>query len=110
MRYKRVLRRGERLVGSNLKRCYLLALEIHRVHHPLFNFLIRPKSPRLTQQLIHECGLAVIDVRNDGDVANVLIKTFSFVGQAHRLPKQVTATGAVALQQMRNAKYAQFSS
>jgi len=43
----------------------------------------------------------VIDVRNDGDVANVLIKTFSFVGQAHRLPKQVTATGAVALQQIR---------
>src|SRR6266446_1504638 len=50
----------------------LLALEIHRVHHPLLDFLIRPKSPRLPQQLVDQGSLAVVYVRNDGDVTDVL--------------------------------------
>ena len=71
MRYKRVLRRGERLVGSNLKRCYLLALEIHRVHHPLLDFLIGAKSSGLPQQLIDQGSLAVVYMRNDGNVTDL---------------------------------------
>src|SRR5437899_2323248 len=50
----------------------LLALKIHRVHHPSLDFLIRPKSPRLAQELIDQGGLAVVYVRNDGDVTDVL--------------------------------------
>src|SRR5713101_5960748 len=63
----------------------LLALEIHRVHHPLLDFLIRPKSPRLTQELIHECGLAVIDVRNDGDVTDIFHGACSGARRSRRI-------------------------
>src|SRR5882724_1036340 len=49
----------------------LLALEIHRVHHPLLDLLIRPKSPRLPQELIDQGGLAVVYVRNDGNVTDL---------------------------------------
>ena len=50
------------------------ALEIHRIHHPLLDFLIRAEGAGLPQQLINERGLAVIDVRNDGDVADFIHK------------------------------------
>ena len=50
----------------------LLALEIHRVHHPLLDLLIGTEGAGLPQQLIDERGLAVIDVRNDGDVTNLI--------------------------------------
>src|SRR5438132_9953454 len=86
MRYKRVLRRGERLVGSNLKRCYLLALEIHRVHHPLFNFLIRPKSSGPAQELIDQGSLAVVDVRDNGDVADLFHERVPGRGGARNMP------------------------
>src|SRR6266403_3705336 len=49
----------------------LLALEIHRVHHALLDLLIRPKSPRLPQELIDQGGLAVVYVRNDGNVTDL---------------------------------------
>ena len=48
------------------------ALEIHRIHHALLNLLIGAKRSRLAQQLIDQRGLAVIDVRNDGDVTNLI--------------------------------------
>ena len=86
MRYKRVLRRGEKLVGSNLKRCYLLALEIHRVHHPLLDFLIRPESPRLPQELIDQGSLAVVYVRNDGDVTDLFHERVPGRGGARNMP------------------------
>src|SRR5438309_4349630 len=50
----------------------LLALEIHRVHHPLLDFLIRAKSSGLAQELIDQGSLAVVYMRNDGDVTDVL--------------------------------------
>jgi hypothetical protein len=34
--------------------------------------LARVERPGLPQQLIHESGLAVIDVRDDGDIAKFL--------------------------------------
>src|SRR5262249_52528683 len=50
----------------------LLALEIHRIHHPLLDFLIGAKRSGLEQQLINEGRFAVIDVRDYGDVANLI--------------------------------------
>ena len=62
-----------------LKSCVLrangdsfFALEIHRIHHALFNLLIGAKRARLAQQLIDQRGLAVIDVRNDGDITDFI--------------------------------------
>ena len=48
------------------------ALEIHRIHHALLDFLVGAEGARLTQQLIDQRGLAVIDVRNDGDVTDFI--------------------------------------
>src|SRR5213078_1139275 len=62
-----------------LKSCILrtnrdsfFALEIHRIHHALLDFLIGAKRPRLAQQLIDQRSLAVIDVRNDGDITDLI--------------------------------------
>ncbi len=49
----------------------LLALEVHGVHDALLDLLIGPEGARLAQELIDERGLAVIDVGDDGDVANM---------------------------------------
>ena len=59
-----------RILGANGDS--LFTLEIHRIHHALFDVLVRTKRPRLAQQLIHERCLAVIDVRNNGDVTNLI--------------------------------------
>ena len=47
-------------------------LEIHRIHYALCDLLIGAKRPRLAQQLIHKRRLAVIDVRNDGDITDLI--------------------------------------
>ncbi len=49
-----------------------LALQIIRIHDPLLQVLARIERPGLPQQLIHERGFAVIDVRDDGDIAKFL--------------------------------------
>ena len=49
-----------------------LALQIIRVHDPLLQVLARVERAGLPQQLIDQCGLAVIDVRDDGDIAKFL--------------------------------------
>ena len=49
-----------------------LAFEIHGIHHPLLGLLVGAESSGLTQQLIDKRGLAVIDVRNNGDVTNFI--------------------------------------
>ena len=48
------------------------ALEVHRIHHPFLDFLVGTKSTGLAQQLIDQCGLTVINVRNDGNVTNLV--------------------------------------
>src|SRR5207248_196268 len=48
------------------------AFEIHRIHHPLLDLLIGAEGAGLAQELIDERGLAVVDVRNDGDVTNLV--------------------------------------
>jgi hypothetical protein len=66
-------------IAAPLKSCVLranrdpfLTLEIHRIHHALFNLLIGAKRARLAQQLIDQRCLAVIDVRYDGDITNLI--------------------------------------
>ena len=49
-----------------------LALEIVGVHHPVDHLLVGAEDAALAQHGIDERGLAVIDVRDDGDVADVV--------------------------------------
>src|SRR5438552_5221385 len=48
------------------------ALEILRIHHPFLDLLIGSEGAGLAQELIDQRGLAVVDVRNDGDVTNLV--------------------------------------
>ncbi len=48
-----------------------LAFQVVRIHHPLGDVLMGGEGPRLAQKLVHQRGLAVIHVGDDGDVANV---------------------------------------
>jgi len=50
-----------------------LALLIVRVEHTLFNVLIFAKHVRRPQQTVHERGLAVVNVSDDRDVAEILL-------------------------------------
>src|SRR5437667_11609631 len=50
----------------------LFTFEVHRIHDSLLDFLVCAESSRLPQQLIDKGGLAVIDVRNDGNVADFI--------------------------------------
>ena len=46
-----------------------LLLEVVRVHHALGDVLVRGEGAGLLQQLVDQRGLAVVDVGDDGDVA-----------------------------------------
>ena len=48
-----------------------LALQIIAVHRPLADSLIVPEKTRLFEQFIHQSGLAMINVRDDRDIANI---------------------------------------
>ena len=48
-----------------------LALEVVRVHHPLLDVLVGGEGPRLLQQLVDQRGLAVVDVGDDREVAEI---------------------------------------
>ena len=47
-----------------------LLFEVVRVHHAGIDLLVVAESAGLTQQLVDERGLAVVNVGDDGDVAN----------------------------------------
>ena len=49
----------------------LLPFEVHRIEHPLGHRLTGAEGPRLPQQRVDERRLAVVDVRDDRDVADV---------------------------------------
>src|SRR6266508_4945746 len=49
----------------------LLALEVHRVEHPLGDLLVLPERARLPEHRVDERRLAVIDVGDDRDIADV---------------------------------------
>ena len=58
-----------RLLGQD--RDALLALEVARVHDPVDDGLIRPEGAGLAEHRVHERRLAVVDMGDDGDVAQV---------------------------------------
>src|ERR1039458_9972728 len=49
-----------------------LAIQLVGVHHALDVGLVGAKSAALVQHGIHQGGLSVVHVRDDGDVANTL--------------------------------------
>ena len=56
----------------------LLALEVTGVHRPLVDVLVLAEGAALPEHRVHEGGLAVVDVRHDGDVAEVgAVRVFS---------------------------------
>jgi len=59
-----------------------LAFQIVRIHRPLGDRLIVAKRPRLAEKLIDEGGLAMIDMGDDRDVANVHRAAFAARGRA----------------------------
>src|SRR5205823_13886512 len=48
----------------------LLALEVHRVHDPLRDGLVLAEEPGLPEHGIDEGRLTVVDVSDDGDIAD----------------------------------------
>ena len=51
-----------------------LALEIARVHHAVYDGLILPVNAALLQHLVDQRGLAVVDVRDDCNVTNFVLR------------------------------------
>ncbi len=47
-----------------------LPFEVVAVHHPLLQMLVSGEHARLAQELVDQRGLAVVDVGDDGDVAD----------------------------------------
>src|SRR5439155_21636350 len=48
-----------------------LLFQVVRVHHALGHFLVGAEGAALAQQLVDERGLAMVDVGDDGDVADL---------------------------------------
>ena len=59
-----------RLLGQD--RDALLALQVARIHHPVDEGLVGAERAGLAEHRVHERGLAVVDVGDDGDVAQVV--------------------------------------
>ncbi len=57
--------------GLRLDRDAALALEIHGIEHLRFHFAVRESAAQL-DETVGKRGLAVIDVRDDGKISNVL--------------------------------------
>ena len=59
-----------------------LPLDVAGVHHALGHLLIFPERAALLEHLVHEGGLAVVDVGDDGNVAQICtfhLRTPSFL-------------------------------
>src|ERR1051326_6405377 len=54
-----------------------LAFEFVGIHHPVDEFLVGAEDAALAKHLVHERRLAVVNVGDDGDIANAQI---SFLG------------------------------
>jgi hypothetical protein len=54
----------------------LFALEVGRVHHPVRNFFVGPESPRLAEHGVDQGCFAMVDVGDDGYVADVSASHF----------------------------------
>ena len=60
----------------------LLALQVHRVHDAVGHFLVGPERAGLAQHGVDEGGLAVVDVRDDRDVSQVVCLGFGARGHS----------------------------
>ena len=62
------------LEGSVLRsnRNAFFPLQIHGVHDALLHLLVGAEGARLAQQLINQGSLAVVDMRDDGDIADLI--------------------------------------
>src|SRR5258708_2084645 len=68
-----------------------LTLQWIGIHHALGDDLILAEGARLAEHLVHERGLAVIDVRNDGDVPNLhSLEIYQHRGTANKLGREAT--------------------
>ena len=61
-----------------------LALEVHRVHDPIDHDLVDPKGTGLSQHGVDQGGLAMVDVGDDGDIADVRADGFGRHGDGGR--------------------------
>src|SRR6185295_6698298 len=75
-----------------------LALDVVRVHDPLGDLLMRGEGARLLKQAVHQRGLAVVDVGNDGDVAYRALHRSGQMGRG-RLKKAVQGTRTPCFEQ-----------
>src|SRR5262245_19740174 len=57
----------------------LLTLEVHRIHDPVGDFLVGAERAGLAQHGVYQRGLAMVDVRDDRDVADVLAKGHQYL-------------------------------
>ena len=64
----------------------LLALEVARVHHAVGQLLMGPERARLTEQGVDQRGLAVVDVRHDGHVPDVVARSHGGANDRGRAP------------------------
>jgi hypothetical protein len=64
-----------------------LALDVIRIHDALANLLVGSEGARLLQQAVDQRGLAMVDVGNDGDVANGLLHGNRALGGCARVPE-----------------------
>ena len=70
-----------------------LALDVVAVHHALGHLLVLAKGAALAQQLVDERGLAVVDVGDDGDVADLLVHGLGSQGRAGASRRPCTSSG-----------------
>ena len=50
-----------------------LPLQVPGVHDPVLDLLVGPEGAALLEHFVHEGGLAVVNVGDDGDVSKVLV-------------------------------------
>ena len=67
-----------------------LALDVVRIHDALAHALMRGEGAGLLEQAVHEGRLAVVDVRDDGDVADRAVHVW-FVAVAGRRRRDAAA-------------------
>ena len=81
---------NRRVLGED--RDALLTLEVVRVHHPLVDVLVGAERARLPQQGVDERRLAVVDVGDDCNVAQIRARGHRGLrGEASMLPAAIAA-------------------
>ena len=72
----RIVKKKRRVLGQNGDAA--LAFQVVRIHHALDQRFVGAENPALPQHGVDQRGFAVVHVRDDGDVANLLTHSFCF--------------------------------